>query len=144
MFKSLKRWIGFSLSTCKAMRVSQAGDRPSWPGGRTERSQAILQSLLLARRVVGHVQNEILCLSLIHHPVCSANEASRYFFGRSQPSWPGGQIACPHTSIAPAILIWTVLPSQEGWLCHQENIAKPPQSAQTGWWFNHQNKEFIV
>jgi hypothetical protein len=26
-------------------------------------------------------------------------------------------------------------PGQEGWLCHKENIAKQPLSAQTGWLF---------
>jgi hypothetical protein len=26
-------------------------------------------------------------------------------------------------------------PGQEGWLCHEVNIAKHPLSAQTGWWF---------
>ena len=26
-------------------------------------------------------------------------------------------------------------PGQEGWLCEQENVAKHPLSAQTGWWF---------
>src|SRR6187200_3402201 len=51
--KSLERWTHMGFSVLDVMGVSQAGDRPSWPGGRTERLQATLRSLLLARRVVG-------------------------------------------------------------------------------------------
>src|SRR5688572_10898827 len=48
---------GFSHSS---LNMSQASDLPSWPGGRTERLQATLRSLLLARRVVVQLQRRLV------------------------------------------------------------------------------------
>ena len=70
--KSLERQIRVGFSVLAVMKVSQAGDRPSWPGGRTERLEATLRSLLLARRVVVRVQKHNLPVDLNNHPALRA------------------------------------------------------------------------
>ena len=57
-------------------RVSEAGGRPSWIGGRTERPQAISRSIDVARRVVVQVQTKNF-VELNNHPALRAPLLSR-------------------------------------------------------------------
>ena len=58
--KSLERWTRMGFSVLAVMEVSQAGDRPSWPGGLAATKEILRSNLSGADWVVGQLQTKTL------------------------------------------------------------------------------------